>query len=161
MQMNSTAPVLNNASDEALPVANRVLASVAETNTSSTESPTGKAVQSPIPPAPSTYSGPLRSRRISPQAGRALEILGHAIDYLIDEWVHAEGEILSPHDPRAEAIHLLTQLNREIYDSCPPAFTIMERLESTLLRLLGFKTKVESPKQSQEDHSSPIYPNHS
>jgi hypothetical protein len=29
-----------------------------------------------------------RTRRISPEAGRALEILGHAIEYLIDEYVH-------------------------------------------------------------------------
>ena len=26
-----------------------------------------------------------RKRRISPQAGRALEILGHSIEYLVDE----------------------------------------------------------------------------
>jgi len=35
------------------------------------------------------------SRRITPEAGHALEILGHAIEYLTDELVHCGGE-LSP-----------------------------------------------------------------
>ena len=34
-------------------------------------------------------------RRITPQAGRALEKLGHAIEYLTDEFVHRGGEVSS------------------------------------------------------------------
>jgi hypothetical protein len=146
--MNSTAPVLDRIS--------HVARSVAELEPDSGIEPqTGQAPRLRMRPV---SSAPLRSRRITPQAGRALEILGHAIDYLIDEWVLAEGENLSPHSPRTEAIYLLMRLNREIYDSCPPVFTITERLESALLRLLGFKGKAEHPGQPKEVNSSQIYP---
>jgi hypothetical protein len=57
-------------------------------------------------------------RRISPEAGHALEILGHAIEYLTDELVY-EGGRLSAHHGQLEAIGLLTARNRAIYFSCP------------------------------------------
>ncbi len=58
------------------------------------------------------------NRRISPQAGRALELLGHAIEYLTDELVYAGGR-LSAHNGQLEAIGLLMARNRAIYFSCP------------------------------------------
>lgn len=61
---------------------------------------------------------PLRRRRITPQAGRALEVLGHAIEYLTDEYVHAGGSF-SAHDAQVEAVQLLMAINREIYFECP------------------------------------------
>jgi hypothetical protein len=61
---------------------------------------------------------PSRRRRIAPKEGRALEILGHAIEYLTDEYVHAGGSF-AEQDPAVEAIRLLTERNREIYLSCP------------------------------------------
>ena len=70
-------------------------------------------------------------RDISPQAGRALEILGHAIEYLTDEYVH-EGGSLSAHDPRLEAVQLLMARNREIYFSCPEVPGFGERIRSFL-----------------------------
>src|SRR5271169_3858126 len=62
-------------------------------------------------------------RRISPQAGHALEMLGHAIEYLTDELVY-EGGRLSAHKGQLEAIRLLMARNRAIYFSCPeiPSF---------------------------------------
>jgi hypothetical protein len=64
-----------------------------------------------------------RPRRITPEAGHALEILGHAIDYLTDEFVH-EGGTFSAHDPQLEAVQLLMALNRQIHSECPevPSF---------------------------------------
>jgi hypothetical protein len=64
-----------------------------------------------------------RRRRISPQAGRALEILGHAIEYLTDEYVHRSGSF-SARDPELEAVQLLMAVNRAIYLECPevPSF---------------------------------------
>jgi hypothetical protein len=59
-----------------------------------------------------------RKRRISPQAGHALEMLGHAIEYLTDELVH-EGGSLSAHNGQIEAIQLLMAHNRAVYFSCP------------------------------------------
>ncbi len=40
-----------------------------------------------------------RRRRVTPEAGHALEILGHAIEYLADEYVHHAKQI-SAHDPQ-------------------------------------------------------------
>jgi hypothetical protein len=59
-----------------------------------------------------------RGRLIDRKSGRALEILGHAIEYLTDEFVE-EATQVSPSDPRVEAIQLLMALNREIYFECP------------------------------------------
>ena len=73
--------------------------------------------------------------RISPQAGRALEILGHAIGYLADEYVHA-GVSFAADDSQVQAIQLLMKLNREIYLDCPVVPTLAERWRA----LLHFRT---------------------
>ncbi len=67
-----------------------------------------------------------RRRRISAEAGHALELLGHAIEYLTDEYVHAGGDF-SAADPRIEAIQLLMALNRQIYFDCPEVPSFGER----------------------------------
>lgn len=72
-----------------------------------------------------------RRRSISPQAGRALEILGHAIDYLTDEYVHAGGTF-SMRDAQLQAIQLLMAVNRQIYFECPEVPTLAERCHSLL-----------------------------
>ena len=70
-------------------------------------------------------------RRITSQAGHALEILGHAIEYLTDEFVHRQAGIpLS--SPDLEAVQLLMALNRQVYFECPEAVTLGERLRSML-----------------------------
>lgn len=73
----------------------------------------------------------LRRRRISPEAGRALEILGHAIEYLSDEFVHGEGSF-SAHNAQVEAVQLLMGINRQIYFACPEAPTLGERWRALL-----------------------------
>ncbi len=72
-----------------------------------------------------------RRRRITPRAGHALEILGHAIEYLTDEFVHRQVEI-SLSSPDLEAVQLLMALNRQVYYECPEAVTLGERLRSML-----------------------------
>ena len=72
-----------------------------------------------------------RRRRISPKAGHALEILGHAIEYLSDEYV-MEGGLFAAHDPRLEAIQLLMARNREIYFDCPEVPGLGDRLRAWL-----------------------------
>jgi hypothetical protein len=69
-------------------------------------------------------------RHIAPQAGFALEALGHAIEYLADEYVHAAGSIPSIHssDPRLQAIQMLMAANREVYYSCPVLPSFWQRL---------------------------------
>jgi hypothetical protein len=67
-----------------------------------------------------------RRRQITPGSGRALEILGHAIEYLTDQYVH-ERERFSADDPEVEAIQLLMSLNRQVYYECPVIPTFAER----------------------------------
>jgi hypothetical protein len=69
-------------------------------------------------------------RRITPEAGFALEALGHAIEYLADEYAHAAGSLPSLHstDPRVTAIQLLMAANREVYYSCPVVPSFIERV---------------------------------
>lgn len=84
--------------------------------------------------ARATFTGRVRAnsrRHITPQAGRALEILGHAIEYLADEFAH-EGGPLSARDGRVQAVQLLMALNRQVYFECPEAPTSGERWRSFL-----------------------------
>src|ERR1700759_569599 len=73
-------------------------------------------------------------RRTTPEAGFALEVLGHAIEYLADEDVH-QGGILSSierADPRVEALRVLMAANREVYFACPVMPSLSPRVVSRL-----------------------------
>ena len=84
----------------------------------------------PIPAPASAVRAPRNRRRlIDPQAGRALEVLGHAIEYLTDEFVHRGGH-LSTHDSQIQAVQLLMALNRQVYFECPFVPTFSERCRS-------------------------------
>lgn len=72
-----------------------------------------------------------RRRRISPEAGRALEILGHAIEYLTDEFLSSGGDFAS-HVGEIEAVQMLMAQNRRIYFDCPVVPTLRERLLGVL-----------------------------
>jgi hypothetical protein len=70
-------------------------------------------------------------RRITPEAGRAMERLGHAIDYLVDEYIHEGGEFRS-NDAKLQAVEMLMAINREIYLACPELPTLGERCHAWL-----------------------------
>lgn len=70
-----------------------------------------------------------RRRYITSEAGHALEILSHAIEYLTDELVQ-EGKSVSAHHPQVEAIQMLMRLNRQVYYECPLIPTLSERLRA-------------------------------
>lgn len=72
-----------------------------------------------------------RHRHITEQAGRALEILGHSIEYLTDEFV-AQGCSLSADKGQLDAVHLLMALNRQVYFECPEVPSLAERLRAFL-----------------------------
>ena len=74
---------------------------------------------------------PAKRRQIGPEAGHALEILGHAIEYLADEYVH-RGTSFSANDPQVKAVQLLMELNREIYFECPVIPTFSQRVRALL-----------------------------
>lgn len=75
--------------------------------------------------------GPHPRRHIDPASGHALEILGHAIEYLADELVH-NSELILANDPRVEAVQLLMDLNRQVYFACPEERTLRDRCRSLL-----------------------------
>ena len=93
------------------------------------------ATQSGIRPALRLNSAPPatpanRRRQISPQIGRALEALGHAIEYLADEYALQVGTSASLHteDPQVQSIQMLKAASRTVYYECPVAPTFRERL---------------------------------
>jgi hypothetical protein len=76
-----------------------------------------------------------RPRRFSPQDGRALEILGHAIDYLADEYTldcRSRIDAAFGKPAQVEAIEMLMARSREIYFCGEPAPTLAERLRNWL-----------------------------
>jgi hypothetical protein len=88
------------------------------------------------------YKRPVHTRYITPEAGYAIEKLGHAIDYLADELVD-KGTLLSPNDDRVQAIQILMALNREVYFECPNIQTVGERFHAFLGRFIRHALKKE------------------
>ena len=88
----------------------------------------------PIPataePAVSDFDRP-RRRRIPSRAGHALEKLGHAIEYLTDEFLY-ENTAFSVNSSQLEAVQLLMALNRAVYYECPEVPTLGERMRAIL-----------------------------
>ncbi|MFY9854608.1 MAG: hypothetical protein WAK26_12105 [Terracidiphilus sp.] len=70
-------------------------------------------------------------RLITPQAGRALEILGHAADYLTDELVN-QGLTFSSRTEQLEAVQMLMALNRQVYFECPEVPSLGDRCRAIL-----------------------------
>ena len=87
------------------------------------------AVSARAVPSPAVCSD--RRRHIDPRSGHALEILGHAIEYLTDELVQSH-ELVSANNARVEAIQLLMSLNREVYFECPEVLTLADRCRAFL-----------------------------
>src|SRR5271154_3451289 len=81
---------------------------------------TGDAAPAAPPPA----------RRPSPVQGRALEILGHAIEYLVDSRLAGSVELSRPEV--GEAILLLSRANREIFAECPEIVSVGVRVRRWL-----------------------------
>jgi hypothetical protein len=76
-------------------------------------------------------AGVTRRRQIDRETGRALEILGHAIEYLADEYAN-EGRACGSGDGEVQAIQLMMARNREIYMACPVEPTLWERCRDWL-----------------------------
>jgi hypothetical protein len=75
-------------------------------------------------------------RRITPEAGHALEKLGHAIEYLTDEFMNEEGMPPFRRDGRLEAIELLMAVNRHVYYDCPEVPNLRTRFSAFLHRFV-------------------------
>jgi hypothetical protein len=89
-------------------------------------------------PVPSRAARPVRElirRRATEQQGRALERLGHAIDYMVDSQLYLNPDA-TPKD-EAEAIQILMRLNREVFAECAEVVSLRQGLKLRLLRLFA------------------------
>jgi hypothetical protein len=66
-------------------------------------------------------------RRITPEAGRGLEKLAHALEYLANEFAR-DGYNVAVNFGRLQAMELLASLNRQLYFSCEVQTTFTERV---------------------------------
>ena len=69
---------------------------------------------------------PMLRRRPTPEQGRALETLGHAVEYLIDEGLLC-GETIDV--GVTEALHLLSSASRALYLSCAESAPAQDQQE--------------------------------
>jgi hypothetical protein len=74
-----------------------------------------------------------RNRRISRETGWALDVLGHAIDYLATDLVD-HNPSYSADNEQLGAVQLLIALKRQVYLECPEAPSLAERFRSLLGR---------------------------
>lgn len=96
----------------------------------------GRVIDTPPPGVGAGVTAVRGRRRIPPVSGHALEKLGHAIEYLTDEYIH-EGCVGGFSGPRVEAIQLLMSLNREIYYECAIVPPLSERIREFVRRVIG------------------------
>jgi hypothetical protein len=90
-------------------------------------------------------SGVLRGRRrITREAGRALECIGHAADYLLDGYIqHGPArELLHGHSAEMEAIRLLVQARNRILESLEIVEPVHRRFWNAVLRRRPVPTMV-------------------
>jgi hypothetical protein len=106
-----------------------------------TTSPTGNLLTMPISRATSELATPVslhRRRRLSREDGLGIEMLGHAIEYLADEFAldcladKLSGNRVRDLDPRVKAIEILMAFSRQIYLNSPEVPTWSERVFSWL-----------------------------
>ena len=79
---------------------------------------------------------PHRRRRITPEVGRALERLNHAIEYLTDEHVHQGGSRTDSND-HACTVQLLKSLRKQVYLDAPEVLSLSERCKTLLTQLFA------------------------
>jgi hypothetical protein len=70
-------------------------------------------------------------RRPTHAQGRALEILGHAIEYLVDSRLYSASPASSRNE--AGAAQLLMRLSRAVFADCPERVPLHRRLRAWLL----------------------------
>ena len=95
----------------------------------------GDAANSQIDWQPVHRGGPhnhIVRRRPTPQQGQALELLGHAVEYLVDSRLHLGSGSTRPADDLA--VQLLMRLNREVFAECPPIVPLGARLRQWFRR---------------------------
>ena len=83
-------------------------------------------------------------RRGTLQQGQALELLGHAVEYLVDSRVFAT-EASSVRENQ-EAVQLLKRLSRDVFAECAEIKSVRRRIERWLGRLAWEQGAVGKPR---------------
>jgi hypothetical protein len=73
-------------------------------------------------------------RRPTPQQGKALEILGHAIEYLMDSYVLTYAADANNGDH--EAAQILMGLSRMVFEECAEIVPLWQRVRLALLSVI-------------------------
>ncbi len=73
-------------------------------------------------------------RRPDRQQGQALEVLGHALEYLVDTRMFVYREPNTKAD--AEAIHILSRCSRELFATCAEVVPLRQRVKTWLAETL-------------------------
>ena len=126
----------------------------AEDNLMTTTPKRSAAILAIAQPATTANAHTKRRRRIDPRAGRAMQILGHAIEYLTVEFVNLDA-LISANSEQLDAVRLPMALNRQVYLECPelPSFGERWRALLDLLKPLFFAwrpTKSLLPPEEQK-----------
>ena len=104
-----------------------------------------KSLSTLLLPAPTATLSPLADRRKQiryqptlrrprPEQGRALEILAHALEYLIDSDLR-EGDTIQP--ATRAAVNLLAERSRSVFAGCPEVLPLGLRLRRLCSRGLA------------------------
>ncbi len=101
--------------------------------------PTGNVSLPDAPTQPAVTRGRMRRtmrRTMTREQGCALEMIGHAVDYLNDCYLHegADDEILDFSGPSMDAIQILISAQRQILRSLPLTEPLTMRLWHAVLR---------------------------
>jgi hypothetical protein len=86
-------------------------------------------------PSPDGFNPTGVRRRSSVQQGRALEILGHAVEYLVDSRMFLVDQPATRAD--AEATQILMLLSREVFFECAAVVPPARRLRLWIAERLG------------------------
>lgn len=99
-------------------------------------SSTPSAQQSVLPWNPAASPAVVTGKRriMTREQGRALETIGHAVDYLQDIYLHngPDQEILGSDSPAMEAVRILVATRRELLNSLPLRETFSQRTRNVL-----------------------------
>jgi hypothetical protein len=82
-------------------------------------------------------------RRISYRAGRALKLVGHAIEHLSSEF-DGDENIFAANEARLQAVALLMKLNHQIYFECPVAPKRSNRVHSLIDSTVAYLSNLDA-----------------